>query len=283
MILDHCDKKCHNLRTSVVISYWRLETRGLGVGSRSVFGWFHSYRGFSSNGTRNPDNRKRVAPSSIKKSNSPDRVARHRESGGAGGFLNRMLNGDAGLATTYWLWFVGGNIGFYFAASVADSSPTIVLVLLASCLYVPLVLVGLYRAAVNYSGPAIWALVTKIIVVIGWFVELVTISSLAVMGNQTMAISMTFLQAFTLIFGLVLCYLISKIKPIWWVYTLAFIFSAISAWIGGVLLWGVIFVSEDYTSAVMRGLSRSFLFAMVGPGIGIYLVNKSSSPRSAAL
>ena len=45
MILDHCDKKCHNLRTSVVISYWRLETRGLGVGSHSVFGWFHSYTG----------------------------------------------------------------------------------------------------------------------------------------------------------------------------------------------------------------------------------------------
>lgn len=95
-----------------------------------------------------------------------------------------MFSGDAGLATTFWPWMVGGSIGFYIAAFAADSSPAIIVVLLAAFFYFALILVGLHRAAVKYSGPAIWAVLAKIIVVIGWFSELATMLLLTVMAKN---------------------------------------------------------------------------------------------------
>ena len=92
-----------------------------------------------------------------------------------------------------------------------------------------------------------------------------------------MELSVTFLQTITMVIGVALCYSISKFKPTWWVYTFAYIVSVIVAWVGGAFLWGILFVSEDFTSAVTLGLSRSFLFALVGPGIGIFLVRKTAA------
>lgn len=119
---------------------------------------------------------KSIAKHSIKESCAPDRLAQRPERRGAGVPLGVVFDGDAGLATTFWVWGVWSAVLFYIAMNFADSSPAVLVVLPVYGIYLPIVLVGLYRAAVKYSGSVVWVVLTKITVVIGWVAEIALIN-----------------------------------------------------------------------------------------------------------
>lgn len=95
-----------------------------------------------------------------------------------------------------------------------------------------------------------------------------------------MALSISFLQTLNIVLGTGAAYFISKLKPVWWMYSIAFIFSSIFSWITAVFIWSLIFASNDYTSAIIYGMPRTLLFSIVGPIIGIVLIHRKKKKNS---
>ncbi len=143
-------------------------------------------RAISNDTTRasNLGSSKSIAKRSIKESCAQDHIAQRPEPRGAGMPLGVVFDGDAGLATTFWVWGVWGAVLFYIAMNFADSSPAFLVLLPVYGIYLSIVLVGLYRAAVKYSGSVVWVVLTKITVVIGWVAEIALISLFSTMAKN---------------------------------------------------------------------------------------------------
>ena len=82
----------------------------------------------------------------------------------AKGFIKQLIDGDFGLAKTYWLYFVvGSNLLLMFPIS-SSSFGLIVVSVLAAIVYVIVVLTGVWNSASRYTGSKIWSVLAKIIV-----------------------------------------------------------------------------------------------------------------------
>ena len=85
------------------------------------------------------------------------------------GFFRKLMDGDFGLAKTY--WFYGFLVGIIFgvvAQVVMSISPILyLLVLLIEIAYDIPLMIGIWRAANRYTGPKIWAILAKIAVILG--------------------------------------------------------------------------------------------------------------------
>ena len=89
-----------------------------------------------------------------------------------------------------------------------------------------------------------------------------------------MALSITLLQVITLVLGYLVAYGIykSRIGYVWG--TFAYVVAAVVAWPVGVIAWAVTFSTGSPTDAIVNGMSRSFLFALIGPAVGLYIARR---------
>jgi hypothetical protein len=88
------------------------------------------------------------------------------------GFIVNLREGNFGLATTYWLYFIiGGNILFFIAGAV----PILFLVYIP---YQVIVLMGVWNSAKRYTGSSIWSGLAQLIVVLNIFMIFAVIMSL---------------------------------------------------------------------------------------------------------
>lgn len=85
----------------------------------------------------------------------------------SGSFISKLIRGDYGLAKTYWLFGVLGNI--ILSAPLPFIAEELILVLYLPLLsYSVVVLIAVWRAANRYRGPKYWATLAKIATVLGW-------------------------------------------------------------------------------------------------------------------
>lgn len=81
--------------------------------------------------------------------------------------ISDLLSGRFGLARTYWLWGVLSGIPWGIVLSlVTPGSTPAILAVLALVVYYVIVHVGIWRAASQYQGAKVWAILAKIAVLI---------------------------------------------------------------------------------------------------------------------
>lgn len=84
--------------------------------------------------------------------------------------ISQIWKGQAGLAKTYWGWgMLGGLLWGIPLSTVPPGSGIAVLVLLVFVAYFFVVNTGIWRAAGQYQGLAVWAWLAKVAAVIGFF------------------------------------------------------------------------------------------------------------------
>jgi tetrahydromethanopterin S-methyltransferase subunit G len=84
------------------------------------------------------------------------------------GFFSKLVNGDFGLAKTYWLYgFVVGLI-INVLTRIIPSLGALAVILAVAIPYQIMVLLGVWRAADKYQGRKAWAILAKIATVLGW-------------------------------------------------------------------------------------------------------------------
>ena len=84
-------------------------------------------------------------------------------------FLTDLKDGDYGLAKTYWLFGVIGNIliSFLIIPILSISKVLLIIGLIVIVIYTIIVLIGIWNSASNYRGSNFWSLLAKIAVVLG--------------------------------------------------------------------------------------------------------------------
>lgn len=84
------------------------------------------------------------------------------------------------------------------------------------------------------------------------------------------AFTVTMLQAITIGIGLAIGYLFNKASLKLWRVFAGFLVGFVVSWLAGVILWAFVFMSTDPNAAIVAGMPKSFLFAIVGGGMGVY-------------
>ena len=91
-------------------------------------------------------------------------LATKKESTESPGFFKQYINGDLGLAKTYWIFCVGANILFNLLFKVVDNESFIFVLVGVVLIYYTALVVALWRAADKYSGLKIWAFLARCVV-----------------------------------------------------------------------------------------------------------------------
>ena len=87
------------------------------------------------------------------------------------GFWRKLLDGDFGLAKTYWLFGVLPAIALNVLVGVVETTPTwLLLVVLFHLVYWMVVAIGCWRAATQYQGFVMWPVLVKFFLGIGWII-----------------------------------------------------------------------------------------------------------------
>lgn len=84
------------------------------------------------------------------------------------------------------------------------------------------------------------------------------------------AFTVTMLQAITIGIGLAIGYFFNKASLKLWRVFVGFLVGFVVSWLAGVILWAFVFMSNDPNAAIVAGMPKSFLFAIVGGGMGVY-------------
>ena len=101
--------------------------------------------------------------------------------------ISQIWKGQAGLAKTYWGWgMLGGLLWGIPLSTVTPGSGIAVLVLLVFVAYFFVVNTGIWRAAGQYQGLAVWAGLAKVAAVIGFFsIAAVVVAVASAIGGST--------------------------------------------------------------------------------------------------
>lgn len=84
-----------------------------------------------------------------------------------GGFFRQLVNGDFGLAKTYWLYGVLVGVFANILSSVITSIDALVIFMIIYTAYEIPVFIGIWSASDKYQGPSVWAVLSKIAVILG--------------------------------------------------------------------------------------------------------------------
>ena len=84
------------------------------------------------------------------------------------GFLNNLSRGNYGLAKTYWLYgvFLGSILGIPLNFITAKGG--LILYFFVCSIYEISLLLGIWRSADKYLGFKVWAILAKLISLVGW-------------------------------------------------------------------------------------------------------------------
>jgi len=94
------------------------------------------------------------------------------------GFFKRLSNGDFGLAKTYWLYGVVVGIAFRLLTTIIPSPVIVAILSVAWIAYAVFLYMGIWKAAGRYTGERIWAVLAKIMVILGALFLLFTLVGL---------------------------------------------------------------------------------------------------------
>ena len=86
--------------------------------------------------------------------------------------ISRLLSGDFGLATTYWLFGVAGSMGIGAMIALVRPTPGSGLARLLVGLflvYATVIFIAVWRAAGKYPGRPSWRTLARAVVVLGFF------------------------------------------------------------------------------------------------------------------
>lgn len=83
------------------------------------------------------------------------------------GFLSKLVNGNLGLAKTYWLFGVVFGLLARLLLGVITDEALMVVFTFVCVVYQIAVLIGIWRAATKYKGPKYWAVLAKLAAVFG--------------------------------------------------------------------------------------------------------------------
>lgn len=86
------------------------------------------------------------------------------------GFLSKLIDGDCGLAKTYWLYGVVFSIPINLLMHFIISTLWIFIILLVYSVYQFFLLIGIWRAASRYEGLALWSYLAYIMVIFAWII-----------------------------------------------------------------------------------------------------------------
>ncbi|TYC63819.1 hypothetical protein FMN52_00925 [Marinobacter sp. BW6] len=84
------------------------------------------------------------------------------------GFFSKLVNGDFGLAKTYWLYGFVVGIVINVLTRIVPSLGALAVILALAIPYQVMVLLGVWRAAEKYQGRKAWAILAKVAAVLGW-------------------------------------------------------------------------------------------------------------------
>ncbi len=84
------------------------------------------------------------------------------------------------------------------------------------------------------------------------------------------AFTITMLYAITIGIGFGIGYFFNKDNLKLWRICVGFLVGFIVSWLGGVIIWVLVFMSNDIPTAMITGMAKSFLVALVGAGMGVY-------------
>lgn len=92
----------------------------------------------------------------------------------AKGFFAKLINGDFGLATTYWIYGVIGSLATKFLFNtVGQSSATAFLTIyIVATVYFIAVWIGIWRASDKFVGDGGWIVAARIMVAISILLHL---------------------------------------------------------------------------------------------------------------
>ena len=95
-------------------------------------------------------------------------------------FLTDLKDGDYGLAKTYWLFGVIGNIviNILILPLLTASIILFIVGLIIIVIYTIIVLIGIWNAASDFNGSSFWSVLAKIAVVLGFISAFTTYGSL---------------------------------------------------------------------------------------------------------
>jgi hypothetical protein len=82
----------------------------------------------------------------------------------------KLMDGDYGLAKTYWLFGVIGNLLFLIPSVYANNTESEglwVITNIGNSVYLLIVIIGMWRASNKYLGPQIWAILAKLFSIFG--------------------------------------------------------------------------------------------------------------------
>ena len=86
-------------------------------------------------------------------------------------FLKKFINGEFGLAKTYWIFLFSVNLLIRIFTLLAVYNLSVSLSIFLTIfwfIYQPFALIATARAVKKYEGSKVWAILTKIIIVIAW-------------------------------------------------------------------------------------------------------------------
>lgn len=90
------------------------------------------------------------------------------------------------------------------------------------------------------------------------------------------------LQVLTCGLGFGIGYLFNTASPKLWRLLVGFFVGFVVSWLAGIIIWGSVFMPNDKFDAIVSGMPKSFLFAIVGAGTGVYFGRrkaKASVPK----
>ena len=100
--------------------------------------------------------------------------------------IAQIWKGQAGLAKTYWGWgMLGGLLWGIPLSTVTPGSAVAVLALLVFVAYFVVVNTGIWRAASQYQGLAVWAGLAKVAAVIGFVTIAAVVLAIAAVAVDT--------------------------------------------------------------------------------------------------
>ena len=87
------------------------------------------------------------------------------------GWLRQLVNGDLGLARTYWLYgILILNLVFLVPVLLFQEGRVVAsqISALACFAFSGAILLGIWRAATKYEGPKVWSIMAQLATVLGW-------------------------------------------------------------------------------------------------------------------
>jgi len=95
------------------------------------------------------------------------------------------------------------------------------------------------------------------------------------------AFTVTMLYVLTVGIGFGIGYFFNKTNLKLWRVLVGFLVGFAVSWGAGVIIWALLFMSNELTAAIITGMAKSFLVALAGAGLGVYCGRRKAKQPEA--